>query len=162
MIEENLAIICACLPVCRLPLAYAFPAYFSSTDSTKGLAASSLNKDRQSYASTFPANLHPSPGYSHDSPDQKEKSLVENGPPTRPSTTSPATVGWEADPESGRYNMLSHTCTCGTSAVDNKHVESCGSEYSSRPEVESDSRVIRMITHYSITYDDNKPPESGS
>ena len=29
MIEENLAIICACLPVCRLPLAYLFPTHFS-------------------------------------------------------------------------------------------------------------------------------------
>lgn len=39
MIEINLAIVCACLPVCRLPLAYAFPAYFSSTDSTKNQPA---------------------------------------------------------------------------------------------------------------------------
>lgn len=158
MIEENLAIICACLPVCRLPLAYAFPAYFSSTDSTKGLATSSLNKDRQSYASTFPANVHSSPVYNQDSPDQKEKAIFDTSPPTRPSTTSPATVGWEADPETGRSNMLSHVCTCGTSAVED-HVESCGS---SGHEVEADSRVIRMITQYSITYDDNKPPESGS
>lgn len=162
MIEENLAIICACLPVCRLPLAYAFPAYFSSTDSAKGLATTSLNKDRQSYASTFPDHLHSPPAYNQHSADQKEKSIVETSPPTRPSTTSPATVGWEADPESGRSIMLSHVCTCGTSAVDTTHIESCASEYSSIPEVESDSRVIRMITHYSITYDDDKPTGGGS
>ncbi|KAK4187890.1 Satratoxin biosynthesis SC1 cluster protein 4 [Podospora australis] len=33
MIEENLAIICACLPVCRLPLSYVLPHYFSSSNS---------------------------------------------------------------------------------------------------------------------------------
>ncbi|KAK3395766.1 hypothetical protein B0T20DRAFT_419789 [Sordaria brevicollis] len=29
IIEQNMAIICACLPVCRLPLAYLFPKYFA-------------------------------------------------------------------------------------------------------------------------------------
>ncbi|KAK1773100.1 hypothetical protein QBC45DRAFT_109331 [Copromyces sp. CBS 386.78] len=29
IIEENMAIICACLPVCRLPLAYLFPKHFA-------------------------------------------------------------------------------------------------------------------------------------
>ncbi|VBB71324.1 Putative protein of unknown function [Podospora comata] len=31
MIEQNLAIICACLPVCRLPLSYILPSYFSTS-----------------------------------------------------------------------------------------------------------------------------------
>ncbi|KAK7420458.1 hypothetical protein QQZ08_010372 [Neonectria magnoliae] len=30
MIEENVAIICACLPMCRMPLAFLFPAVFAS------------------------------------------------------------------------------------------------------------------------------------
>ncbi|KAK0732395.1 hypothetical protein B0T21DRAFT_393906 [Apiosordaria backusii] len=33
MIEQNLAIICACLPVCRLPLSYILPSYFSTSTS---------------------------------------------------------------------------------------------------------------------------------
>jgi hypothetical protein len=31
MIEDNLAVICACLPMCRTPLAMLFPSIFSST-----------------------------------------------------------------------------------------------------------------------------------
>ncbi|KAJ4416328.1 hypothetical protein N0V85_002337 [Neurospora sp. IMI 360204] len=31
IIEQNMAIICACLPVCRLPLSYLFPKYFASS-----------------------------------------------------------------------------------------------------------------------------------
>ncbi|RBQ93919.1 hypothetical protein VDGD_03083 [Verticillium dahliae] len=31
MIEQNVAIICACLPMCRLPLAFLFPSTFGST-----------------------------------------------------------------------------------------------------------------------------------
>jgi hypothetical protein len=30
MIEENVAIICACLPMCRMPLAFVFPSIFAS------------------------------------------------------------------------------------------------------------------------------------
>ncbi|KAK0668217.1 hypothetical protein QBC41DRAFT_347410 [Cercophora samala] len=33
VIEQNLAIICACLPVCRLPLSYILPSYFSTSTS---------------------------------------------------------------------------------------------------------------------------------
>ncbi|KAK0745685.1 hypothetical protein B0T18DRAFT_292689, partial [Schizothecium vesticola] len=33
-IDQNLAIICACLPVCRLPLAYFFPRHFSASNSS--------------------------------------------------------------------------------------------------------------------------------
>ncbi|KAK4160185.1 integral membrane protein, partial [Cladorrhinum sp. PSN259] len=39
MIEVHLAIICACLPVCRLPLAYILPAYFSSPSSSSSSSA---------------------------------------------------------------------------------------------------------------------------
>ncbi|KAK4231674.1 integral membrane protein [Podospora fimiseda] len=35
MIEVQLAIICACLPVCRLPLGYLLPAYFSSSSRSR-------------------------------------------------------------------------------------------------------------------------------
>ena len=35
MIEENVAIICACLPMCRLPLALVFPTVFGNRDTQK-------------------------------------------------------------------------------------------------------------------------------
>lgn len=31
MVEENIAIICACLPMCRMPLAWLFPTVFGGT-----------------------------------------------------------------------------------------------------------------------------------
>ncbi|KAF7545136.1 hypothetical protein G7Z17_g9410 [Cylindrodendrum hubeiense] len=34
MVEENVAIICACLPMCRMPLAFLFPAVFASKAAT--------------------------------------------------------------------------------------------------------------------------------
>ncbi|KAK4215225.1 hypothetical protein QBC37DRAFT_439622 [Rhypophila decipiens] len=230
MIEMNLAIICACLPVCRLPLAYAFPGYFSSTDSVKKLTGGGCGHD------PFATCTH------HHS---QEKSLTELIPtsvsmssPGRPSTGSPitaATLAWdEPDLEKNgpgpelRYNGLSNSqvqviSTCGTagpgedfdahwhahaqahsqaqhvehasdttavvggsseekgkyqservsfSAARRKRKDSKASSHHQRHTQQQQqqqqkqheradsggSGVIRMITHYSITYDDNKPP----
>jgi hypothetical protein len=41
MIEENVAIICACLPMCRLPLSYLFPSIFPSKANNNSYAVSS-------------------------------------------------------------------------------------------------------------------------
>ncbi|KAM7190474.1 hypothetical protein V8F33_009457 [Rhypophila sp. PSN 637] len=231
MIEMNLAIICACLPVCRLPLAYAFPGYFSSTDSVKRLTGGGCGHD------PFATCTH------HHS---QEKSLTELTPtsmsmssPGRPSTGSPitaATLAWDKlDLEKNgpgpelRYNGLSNSqvhviSTCGTagpgedfdahwhahaqahsqaqhvehasattavvggsseekskyqservsfSAARRKRKDSKASSHHQRHTQQQQqqqqqkqheradsggSGVIRMITHYSITYDDNKPP----
>ncbi|KAK1981562.1 integral membrane protein [Colletotrichum cereale] len=42
LVEDNVAIICACLPMCRLPLTYIFPSYFASK---KGSSAGSYKID---------------------------------------------------------------------------------------------------------------------
>lgn len=209
MIEMNLAIVCACLPTCRLPLAYAFPAYFSSTDSTKKLVLEAgggrdSTAARHSYASMsrFPGGANALPSLqvhdnernsSHDPHSHhREKSLTELTAGS-PSTGSPATIGWEPEFEGGaRYNVLSHVSTCGTLAPgevesraysdDNgpghnlQSQEKAKSLSSSTRRKRKDNKgmagmqhdrtdssgsgVIRMVTHYSITYDDNKPPQT--
>ena len=46
MIETNLALICACLPGCKLPLAYLFPAQFSSSAATTEPRAPALDEEK--------------------------------------------------------------------------------------------------------------------
>ncbi|KAK3382091.1 integral membrane protein [Lasiosphaeria ovina] len=48
MIEENLAIICACLPVCRLPLSYIFPTHFSASSSSSSFSNPAARKHNSS------------------------------------------------------------------------------------------------------------------
>ncbi|WYZ46777.1 hypothetical protein EsH8_IX_001002 [Colletotrichum jinshuiense] len=36
LVEDNVAIICACLPMCRLPLTYIFPSFFASKQGSTG------------------------------------------------------------------------------------------------------------------------------
>ncbi|KAM7197765.1 hypothetical protein V8F20_006438 [Naviculisporaceae sp. PSN 640] len=214
MIEINLAIICACLPVCRLPLAYALPAYFS-TDSIQRLTGSG-NASRVCNASTARhscasmsrfsggvnalsslqcyTNKRNSTGpYCH----HIEKSLTELmiG---RPSTGSPTTI-WEPDFDGGATNdsgATSHTselpnvgtcATAGPGVIESRaYADDKGNGGGGSPQdkqstrrsfstarrktkdskagvpgtvhhdrTDSGSGVIRMITHYSITYDDN-------
>jgi hypothetical protein len=48
MIEMNVAIICACLPMCRLPLAYLFPATLGSTAKSSDFGGSSGSSNARS------------------------------------------------------------------------------------------------------------------
>lgn len=59
MIEIHLAIICACLPMFRLPLAYILPSYFSSSSS-----------------GTNPSGVSSSPSYYSASYNRKSKKIV--------------------------------------------------------------------------------------
>ncbi|KAK2056604.1 integral membrane protein [Colletotrichum caudatum] len=66
LVEDNLAIICACLPMCRLPLTYIFPSYFpskkgSSAGSYKISSAPQTNDSAFTYASTNRDDWHPYP-----------------------------------------------------------------------------------------------------
>ncbi|KAK0630307.1 hypothetical protein B0T17DRAFT_488588 [Bombardia bombarda] len=98
MIEINMAIICACLPVCRLPLAYVFPAHFSSNGSEKKSGESDDSSDPK-----------PSPTYPY------------------PNATTPPAPGfqWEHEENNGsRRHILSqtsstiHQCSMSTSHAD--------------------------------------------
>ncbi|KAK3329282.1 hypothetical protein B0H66DRAFT_579121 [Apodospora peruviana] len=166
MVEQNLAIICACLPVCRLPLAYAFPAYFSGSSSANYSAASSSAGNDASNTkpdhSHDSCQIHRSP-VSHTSRphapsayayDKQHEKAVADMPLAR--LSAKLTAGWkEADPESGRY-ILSHVSSCGTT-------QDPGSYGIQADDVElqgggqPDAHVIRMIKRYSITYEDGKP-----
>ncbi|KAK2029597.1 hypothetical protein LX32DRAFT_727918 [Colletotrichum zoysiae] len=66
LVEDNLAIICACLPMCRLPLTYIFPSYFpskkgSSAGSYKISSAPHTNDSAFTYASTNRDDWHTYP-----------------------------------------------------------------------------------------------------
>ncbi|KAK2002752.1 integral membrane protein [Colletotrichum falcatum] len=64
LVEDNLAIICACLPMCRLPLTYIFPSYFpskkeSGAASYKIGSASHTNDSVFTYANANRNDRHP-------------------------------------------------------------------------------------------------------
>ncbi|EFQ25834.1 uncharacterized protein GLRG_00978 [Colletotrichum graminicola M1.001] len=67
LVEENLAIICACLPMCRIPLKHIFPLYFASKkDSSVGCyeigSAPHTNDSTLIRTSTNRNDWHPYPG----------------------------------------------------------------------------------------------------
>ena len=51
MIEMHVAIICACLPMCRLPLAYLFPATLGSTTKSSDFGSSGSSNARSTVCS---------------------------------------------------------------------------------------------------------------
>ncbi|KAK3987647.1 integral membrane protein [Cladorrhinum sp. PSN332] len=83
MTEIHLAIICACLPLCRLPLAYVLPVYFSSSPFSSS-SSSSITGSTSNFSSPYC-----SASYSRKS----KRIVIVNG---RPSNAQP---GSRRDPE---------------------------------------------------------------
>ena len=56
MIEENVAIICACLPMCRTPLGFIFPTIFGTTrrDTHYNYPTNSTNRSRSRHGDWVP------------------------------------------------------------------------------------------------------------
>lgn len=97
-LDQNLAIICACLPVCRLPLACLFPRHFSASNSSPKKrfigtidpttkATDNCQSYRQSHHEAKSVGTPTS--YTHP----LEKGILE------------ATAGWDNDEETGSYDM---------------------------------------------------------
>ncbi|KAK3341982.1 integral membrane protein [Lasiosphaeria hispida] len=152
MIEENLAIICACLPVCRLPLAYIFPTHFSSSGSSpsaKKSTNSSSSADTTNSVPPRPAATSSHSDQSYDRPTSLrqwpapvgyhakgvlEKDVVEMSP----------SRGWEEDLEEGGEGVLLSRFSVG-SGTGAKGEEGDGVHI---------ARGIHIVKHYSIMYDD--------
>ncbi|KAK3693445.1 integral membrane protein [Podospora appendiculata] len=139
MIEENLAIICACLPVCRLPLAYVFPTCLSSSSTGKKSTGSSGSSpdfhSRTDRSYTAPRAATPS---------SPRRNLDKEDLDAMPGTA----VGWEGDAESGRYILSdikrpAHDCQCHCHGDAESHHDR-GRDEDSRPH------------NYDATYDNDK------
>ncbi|KAK3937530.1 integral membrane protein [Diplogelasinospora grovesii] len=177
MIEENVAIICACLPVCRLPLAYLFPTQFSSTGSSSSKKSvgcdSSQNSNgtathnRGSFISCPPkawtANHRQSLNQNQIQNQQLERDVVEISPARA--------AGWEDDDddddgEHGRQYILSRVVTTTTTTSPRgrrSNDDDCDLE-KGQPRQQRNKRnsgVIHMTKHYSVSYD-TKPSEHAS
>lgn len=98
-LDQNLAIICACLPVCRLPLAYLFPRHFSGSTS---------RSTRKKFTGTIDTNIRATGN--RQSYRQSHYEGQSSGTPI--SYTHPlekgildATAGWDLDEETGSCDM---------------------------------------------------------
>ncbi|KAK0719256.1 hypothetical protein B0H67DRAFT_149527 [Lasiosphaeris hirsuta] len=150
MIEENLAIICACLPVCRLPLAYIFPTHFSLSSSpfpsAKKSTKSSSSTDTTNSAPPRPVTTSSHSQQSYDrptSPQQWPAPLVYHGRTglEKDVVEVSSSRRWEEDPEEGGEGFALSRFSVGSGS--GKGEEGDGVQV---------ARGIHMVKHYSITY----------
>ncbi|KAK3393920.1 hypothetical protein B0H63DRAFT_30854 [Podospora didyma] len=174
MIEQNFAIICACLPVCRLPLSYIFPTQFSSpsgsssagglkqrsVDSCSSSESSSTTRPRPGTAKctctrqpTPPGIVPvPTPAFASFSAPKKwpipalSESQLEKDIVEIPESQA---AGWITDDEPGE-NVVSHASVTPWD-------EPACARHSVR---HTSARGIHMMTHYSITYDVEKADDN--
>ncbi|KAF3808056.1 hypothetical protein GCG54_00012635 [Colletotrichum gloeosporioides] len=135
LIEDNLAIICACLPMCRLPLTYIFPTVFaskqgSSNGSSGYGSAPRSSKGNFTHAGTSRNDWHPYQGR-----EEKTATHLTSVHANRPRL---------GDDSSEEYILQSIPKDSGPSSA-------------RRSEDVEDARAIRKTTDFHMTYDQGGP-----
>ncbi|KAI8188364.1 Satratoxin biosynthesis SC1 cluster protein 4 [Colletotrichum sp. SAR 10_75] len=135
LIEDNLAIICACLPMCRLPLTYIFPTVFaskqgSSNGSSGYGSAPRSSKGNFTHAGTSRNDWHPYQGR-----EEKTATHLTSVHANRPRL---------GDDSSEEYILQSIPKDSGSSSA-------------RRSEDVEDARAIRKTTDFHMTYDQGGP-----
>lgn len=143
IIEDNTAIICACLPMCKRALAVVFPCLaferhhnFSNKLTQETEASASANASRSRNRGRWTQFFDVGPARFFDGSSSKRNSALVLDP-RHVSTHSQAYTGSTPSEE---FIM---------SPVHNKRVESMGSE---------GSGAIRKVTRYEVAYDDTPLP----
>ncbi|CCF33567.1 integral membrane protein [Colletotrichum higginsianum] len=132
LVEDNVAIICACLPMCRLPLTYIFPSYFASKQGSSAgsyniKSAPRTNSSAFIHAGTSRNDWHPYQG-------REEKTGIH--------LTSVQAKPKAGDDTSEEYILPAATTT------DARHVRTPSEEA-------EDRRAIRKTMAFHMTYDEN-------
>ncbi|KAI8307201.1 Satratoxin biosynthesis SC1 cluster protein 4 [Colletotrichum sp. SAR11_59] len=135
LIEDNLAIICACLPMCRLPLTYIFPTVFASKQGSSNVSSGYGSAPRSSkgnftHAGTSRNDWHPYQG-------REEKTATHL-------TSVHANRSRLGDDSSEEYILQSIPKDSGPSSA-------------RRSEDVEDARAIRKTTDFHMTYDQGEP-----
>ncbi|KAK6218623.1 integral membrane protein [Colletotrichum tabaci] len=132
LVEDNVAIICACLPMCRLPLTYIFPSYFASKQGSSAgsyniKSAPRTNSSAFIHAGTSRNDWHPYQG-------REEKTGIH--------LTSVQAKPKAGDDTSEEYILPAATTT------DARHVRTPSEEA-------EDRRAIRKTMAFHMTYDED-------
>ncbi|KAF6817542.1 integral membrane protein [Colletotrichum musicola] len=133
LVEDNVAIVCACLPMCRLPLTYIFPSMFGSkhesstgSNGSYGLSTRRTNNSSFAHAGTSRNDWHPYQGR-----EEKNITHLSSAHASRPGM---------GDDTSEEYIL--------PTGKDDENGARSGSE-----DVQ-DPRVIRKTTAFHMTYDE--------
>ncbi|OLN96835.1 hypothetical protein CCHL11_02301 [Colletotrichum chlorophyti] len=129
LVEDNVAIICACLPMCRLPLTYIFPTYFTSKQGSTGgsyefSSTPRTNNSNFKHAGTSRNDWHPYQG-------REEKTSIH--------LTSIQGKPRVADDTSEEYIL--------TPGKESRHARSQSEDVEGQ-------RAIRKTTAFRMTYDE--------
>ncbi|CRK23838.1 hypothetical protein BN1708_013818 [Verticillium longisporum] len=129
MIEQNVAIICACLPMCRLPLAFLFPSTFGSS-----------SRQRSSYKY----------GGSNNSNNAARSNNTNNMSSSQHSNSAWQPYGGPAKTGGANRSIVHHSDEMSEEYILTS-VKRQGSE--DEGDAEGDARAIRKTTRYEISYE---------